>query len=327
MLLNGLRRLYALAVCGGALASAGLAIAAVCGALDANLDVFAHLAPLYLAGSVAGLALALTLRGPAGRIAAIAAILGLAACGILMAPEFLAIRFPPPPPGDEDRDFKLIEFNTLSGNKRSGDALQWLLKQQADVLVLTEGAAVEDGLVRRGHYHLSCGNCYAQILTKVEPNWTNTPANWRIKPDPVSVVSLPDRGAPITILAVHRAWAIHPRVFQPEMAELARTAAKYPKGRMIIAGDFNSTPWSSARRQEDRALGLTRRTRALFTWPAERASHARALPPFPVLPIDHVYAGPGWATVRVERGPNLGSDHYPVIVTLRRLADQRTTPP
>ena len=35
-----------------------------------------------------------------------------------------------------------------------------------------------------------------------------------------------------------------------------------------------------------------------------------------VLPIDHVYAGPGWRTVSVQRGPKLGSDHYPVIVTL-----------
>ena len=41
--------------------------------------------------------------------------------------------------------------------------------------------------------------------------------------------------------------------------------------------------------------------------------------PFALLPIDHVSAGPGWRTVRVERGPLLGSDHYPVIVTLAPL--------
>lgn len=85
---------------------------------------------------------------------------------------------------------------------------------------------------------------------------------------------------------------------------------------MIIAGDFNSTPWSFARRRDDRDFGLIRRTRALFTWPAEKISHNRLPAPFPYLPIDHVYAGPGWATVSVERGPRLGSDHYPVVVTL-----------
>ena len=38
--------------------------------------------------------------------------------------------------------------------------------------------------------------------------------------------------------------------------------------------------------------------------------------PFPFLPIDHVYAGRDWRTVRVQRGPRLDSDHYPVIVRL-----------
>ena len=42
--------------------------------------------------------------------------------------------------------------------------------------------------------------------------------------------------------------------------------------------------------------------------------------PLPVLPIDHVYAGPGWATVSVERGPSIGSDHYPLVVILAPVA-------
>ncbi len=33
-------------------------------------------------------------------------------------------------------------------------------------------------------------------------------------------------------------------------------------------------------------------------------------------------AGPGWATVKVERGPWLGSDHYPLIVTLAPVAQR-----
>ena len=35
---------------------------------------------------------------------------------------------------------------------------------------------------------------------------------------------------------------------------------------------------------------------------------------------------PGWATVRVERGPKLGYDHYPVIATLRRVSDTKDPP-
>jgi hypothetical protein len=38
------------------------------------------------------------------------------------------------------------------------------------------------------------------------------------------------------------------------------------------------------------------------------------LAPAPVMAIDHVFAGQGWPSVDVRRGPRLGSDHYPVVV-------------
>ena len=83
-----------------------------------------------------------------------------------------------------------------------------------------------------------------------------------------------------------------------------------PREHVILVGDFNSTPWSFARRREETALGLERRTRILPTYPANG--------PFGValLPIDHVYAGPGWGTVSINRGPRLGSDHYPIVAVL-----------
>jgi endonuclease/exonuclease/phosphatase (EEP) superfamily protein YafD len=120
---------------------------------------------------------------------------------------------------------------------------------------------------------------------------------------------------PVTVLGIHAPW--------PTQAALAREHAdflpilrSYPAATTILAGDFNSTPWSFARRRDDRDFGLVRRTRALFTWPLA----GRHRPPFPVLPIDHVYAGPAWATVGVARGPRVGSDHYPVLVTLSPTA-------
>jgi len=96
--------------------------------------------------------------------------------------------------------------------------------------------------------------------------------------------------------------------------------SEHSKDRLIIVGDFNSTPWSFGRRRDDARLGVLRRTRNLFSWPAERVSHNKLPAPFPVLPIDHIYAGRGWATVSVRRGPRLGSDHYPVVAVLAPAA-------
>jgi endonuclease/exonuclease/phosphatase (EEP) superfamily protein YafD len=323
------RRLYvlvALAVCGGTLLSAGLAVTGLVGGrVNGRLDTITHFTPFYLAGVCLGLLLSLALPALLRNVTAVAGVAGLLACGALMAPEFLDARVTPPG-GRADRDFKVIGFNTWGGNPHPERALAWLLQQNADVIVLEEGGGVQYDLVKRGGYHLSCGNCYASVLSKAEPVWTNTPANWRIHPQEVTVVSLADPAGPITVLGVHRAWPNRPWVYRPQMAALAQAVAKYPARQMIVAGDFNATPWSYALRDEDRTLGLIRRTRALFTWPADRVSHDKLPAPFAVLPIDHVYAGPGWATVRVERGPKLGSDHYPVVVTLRRVSDTKDQP-
>src|SRR3546814_7596545 len=62
---------------------------------------------------------------------------------------------------------------------------------------------------------------------------------------------------------------------------------------------MNLTPWAAAMREQDRALApLTRMTRAP-SWP-------RALP---VLPLDHLYAGPDWGLVSARRLAATGSDH------------------
>jgi endonuclease/exonuclease/phosphatase (EEP) superfamily protein YafD len=124
---------------------------------------------------------------------------------------------------------------------------------------------------------------------------------------------------PFEVVATHFTWPTEPIQAGQSLAMRQVTAA-LPRDRMILAGDFNSTPWSYARRADDAAFGLIRRDRALASWPAEDVDRRGLVAPFPFLPIDHVYAGAGWATVSVTRGPRLGSDHYPIIVTLAPVA-------
>lgn len=75
----------------------------------------------------------------------------------------------------------------------------------------------------------------------------------------------------------------------------------------LIAGDLNMTPWtrgfSAIEGQLRRANGLS------GTWPS-------ALGWLSVLPLDHVLASSGWRLVEADLGPDLGSDHRPVIVKL-----------
>lgn len=76
----------------------------------------------------------------------------------------------------------------------------------------------------------------------------------------------------------------------------------------ILAGDLNATPWSSAfAGLSDR--GLRRATGLAATWPAAAAGLMG-------IPIDHVLVTRQWRVVASRTGPDLGSDHLPVLSTL-----------
>lgn len=75
----------------------------------------------------------------------------------------------------------------------------------------------------------------------------------------------------------------------------------------LMAGDFNMTPWA---RGMSAVEGLLRRASGLSgSWP-------NAFGWLSVLPIDHVLASSGWRLVDADLGPDLGTDHRPVIVRL-----------
>ena len=76
----------------------------------------------------------------------------------------------------------------------------------------------------------------------------------------------------------------------------------------LMAGDFNATPWSRTLFAIDprlqRASGLTP------TWP-------NAFGGLSLLPLDHVFASSAhWRRIDAGLGPDLGSDHRPVVVRL-----------
>ena len=84
---------------------------------------------------------------------------------------------------------------------------------------------------------------------------------------------------------------------------------------LIVAGDFNTTPWSPYFQDLLAAAGLRNAAEGygyIGTWPA---------PFWPALiPIDHVLLKGPLAATTVRRGPAIGSDHYPIIADLRLLS-------
>jgi len=91
-------------------------------------------------------------------------------------------------------------------------------------------------------------------------------------------------------------------------------AAASAAGPVVLAGDFNATPWSRAYRQlsaqlsDARAIALSRA--GLATFPSR----------YPMLRLDHVFVGPGLRVDRVavlrDGAARCASDHLPLLATL-----------
>lgn len=117
-------------------------------------------------------------------------------------------------------------------------------------------------------------------------------------------------------------WLVHPfppigaepsRWRDEQLAYLAGLLHRQPNA--ILAGDLNATPWSAAYRQLRRDGGLYDASAAGWPWPTWSAGSVfTAL----AIPIDHVLHGQGWRVQRHLIGPDVGSDHRPLVTELAR---------
>jgi endonuclease/exonuclease/phosphatase (EEP) superfamily protein YafD len=125
---------------------------------------------------------------------------------------------------------------------------------------------------------------------------------------------------PFTVFGVHlRAPTTERRALarNQELRELAARSAAVGEP-LVVAGDFNVTPYSPYFRDWLAASGLTdsRRGRTLsVSWPA-------TLPWFGI-PIDHVAVNDGFSVLSHGRLPDFGSDHYGVVVELAQRSGER----
>ncbi len=274
--------------------------------------MLAHFAPFFLS-AVVPLALAAFWTRLPWRLATLAAgIVSVVATGLLMAPEFLRDAGPQAPSGRPGQ-IKIIQLNALRSNADIVRVADWLIAERPDVVTITEARHdLRDLLVKRAGWKTAGAAGTLMIFTPRQYVRMDRPTARRGAPLAFVNATYETPGGPIEVVTAHFNRSLAPSVAGQALA-LESIVEQRPRARMILSGDFNATPWSAELRRLDRTLGLFRRDRGVATWPAQLSGRAWRLP---FMPIDHVYAGPEWSTVSVERGPWLGSGHYPVIVTL-----------
>lgn len=308
-----------------ALGCAGAAALSIGGAFSDGLDRFAHFTPVYLAFAVLALAMQAPLRPGRDRLAIAAAIFAVLACAALMTPE-LAARAGQTFVRPKGQTIKVIQLNVWSNNVDPAGTARWLAAQNADIVVLEEvianGADIPR-LVRRAYpFQQACDadlDCTTVILSKAPATAGGSyPSPDDLGKHSAAWATYGEGAQAFSVVGLHALWPTPPGQQQAQSALMRDRLAAFDRASLILAGDFNSTPWSFSLRRQDDRYGLVRVSRALFTFPVRPYSRYRLWSPLPLMPIDHIYAGADWKIVRVTRGPRLGSDHLPVVAVLTR---------
>jgi len=202
---------------------------------------------------------------------------------------------------------KVAVANVYSGNRDLSRLASWLEQEPVQILGVLEVAPHHlDALKKLGFAYLSA-----------EPQNGNFGLALLFQEEPISVQTLDSDTQFPSILAEfqdYRVLLTHPmpplssearETGDEQIRRLAKLITKTEKPTVVM-GDFNSTGWD-ARSYPLQEIGL-RDARQGFgivpTWPVGRSLMQ--------IPIDHILVPEAWGVSTLARGPEIGSDHYPL---------------
>lgn len=272
------------------------------------LELFAHFRVQYavlLAACGIGL---IVLRRPAIGLAALA----LAAVNALPLVHYLA---PPPPAMGAGPRVTAVLANVWFRSNDHDRVLDYVTGLAPDIAIFLEATpawgaaltALRGSLPHQAH----AGEAFVAARRPLR--------GLRVLPlgdrDSIAVMFTYDiGGTPITVIGAHVNWPLGPAIAASrnrELADLGAIARAAP-GPVLLLGDLNATAFSPAFDALGAASGLRdcAMGRGLHpSWPAW-------FPPL-WIQIDHCLVGPGLAVMRLASGPYVGSDHFPVEVSLQ----------
>jgi endonuclease/exonuclease/phosphatase (EEP) superfamily protein YafD len=238
----------------------------------------------------------------------------VALCGVAWTTAMMAPFFQPSQTTDARGErLRLITFNVWYRNDSLERVLEFLSRSDADVLILQElDLARIDWIAQR----LSAYPFFAMAGTN--RHGVAMFSRWPLQASPAPLGTarilrgtLQWRGVPLTVFGAHLSWPLSRHSVDARTRELQwlADAVAFERTPVLVAGDFNLTPWS---RHYERFVARSALADCaaghglLPTWPAQFAL-AR-------IRIDMCFASTQWRVRNVSVGPPLGSDHLPVIV-------------
>lgn len=297
-------------------AAAGLvasAAAAQFGERSWIFDLFTHFRWQYLALAAVVIPLALLRRA---HWIALAALIGAAAHAPAMLEPGSALA-PRAAPG---ADLKLFNANLWWRNDRVDTLLEHVKAADPDIVVMQEvfgpwRRAVETLLPRYPHVAPTDWRSAGIVILSKHPLRAG-PSD-----DFTTAAEIDLRGRTVRLVALHMPTPLSAAKWTAQSAVLARlvSAARATDAPLIVSGDFNLTPHSPRFARFLAESGLRRAPTARFwpaTWPAASGLKYGG-PLWRGFEIDHVLVSDVFALVSAQRGPDIGSDHFPLHVALK----------
>lgn len=247
-------------------------------------------------------------------------------------PEIASARAAPAASGQQ---LSVLTFNAWHALDRTDLAAKRIVHSHADIVLLQEAGHLmhsqRERLATAYPYQSQCLNqrCELAILSRFPMG----PVSYRFHdgagraygPELIHArITLPD-GSQVRAASIH----VPRPTSMPDggaalYRDLAETVARNAEPGLILGGDFNLPPWSFALQRLDSAVHPVERvTRADFSYPAQ----VLGVTVPSLLPIDQIYAGPGWRVHSSQSLAAAGSDHRPVLASLVPGAREPIQPP
>lgn len=214
---------------------------------------------------------------------------------------------------------KLLLVNVYSGNDKSGALLDLIEAEQPDIIF------VQEVTYRWAHIMNAVRSDYPYNHVLPQNDNFGIGVYAREAFVDAKTIDSPPYGFPtlvvnhaigeqtVTLVSTHPVPPLGKIAYEARNRHLASIVNLLDAidGPKVLIGDLNVSMWSHLYEKFETDTGLTNTRQgfgAIPTWPRQL--------PFGRIPIDHCLVSPHFAVLDTRRGPNVGSDHLPLIVDL-----------
>ena len=228
------------------------------------------------------------------------------------------------PSGHQDpgvEALRFVTFNVQRSNSQFDDAVSFLRSENPDVIALLE----IDSRWKNALQELSNDYPFSRwetrednfglcVLSKIPWQDVEVVQTDTIQCRPSILVRFEINGSAVQYIATHPATPMTPESAQARNDQLMALCEVFdPASARIFTGDFNLTPWSPRFQDVTASAGVTDGARGFGAGP----TWCQLPTPLGGIKIDHFLISEDIFVSRLRVGPDLGSDHRPVIADLK----------